>query len=495
MDIKKSSGLIFHPTSLPSKYGIGDFGKDSYEFIDLLSSTGTKVWQVLPLGITDNVEYSPYSSKSSILGNPYIVSLENLENGLFKKEDFELFRNLPKDYVDFASVYKLKDDLFKKLEKKINIKENIYQDFLEDDEIRKHITFITISEVTNKNWNLWKNDYRNYSENLFELINDRFPNIVSKHIFLQYEFNKQWKSLKNYANKKNISVLGDIPIYVNHNSADVWLNKDLFDLDEGYNMSFVSGAVPDEFTEEGQVWNTALYDWDEHLNQNYQYWVNKLNKNLEKYDLLRIDHFVGFFKYWAIPNGESALNGHWKDGPWKTFFDSIRTKVDFSMLLAEDLGVVLKDTETILKNYNIPGMNVLQQRIPNNDQHEETHPGEWNKNLASYTGTHDSPTIKQWLNEAEKTQIKYYKNYLNDFNISSDSEIWNFIELTWKTPCILTVTNVQDILELDVEARFNLPGTKKGNWKWRVNSLDTLHEGFGRLKKLNEETNRFNILT
>ena len=164
-------------------------------------------------------------------------------------------------------------------------------------------------------------------------------------------------------------------------------------------------------------------------------------------------------------------------------------------MLAEDLGVVLKDTETILKNYNIPGMNLLQQRIPTDDKHEETHPREWGKNLASYTGTHDSPTIKQWLDEADETQIKYYKNYLNDLNICSDSEIWNFIELTWKTPCILTVTNVQDILELGSEARFNVPGTQKGNWKWRIESLVTLHEAFARLKKLNEETNRFNILT
>ena len=495
MEIKRSSGLIFHPTSLPSNFGIGDLGKSSYEFIDLLSSSGTKIWQVLPLGITDNIEYSPYSSKSSVLGNPYIVSLENLENDILQMEDIEVFKELPRNYVDYANVYKLKNDLFEKLAKKVNINEKSYENFLENEDIRKHITFITISEAQKKDWNYWEKEYEEFSDNLFELVVKKYPKIINKNVFLQYEFNNQWQSLKKYANKKNISVLGDIPIYVNHNSADVWLNKSLFDLDENNKMGFVSGAVPDDFTEDGQVWNTALYDWDKHLKENYQYWVSKLNTNLEKYDLLRIDHFIGFFKFWAIPNGESALNGHWRSGPWDTFFKSISNKVDFSKLLAEDLGVVLKETDQILNDYNIPGMKVLQQRIPNNDEHNEVHPKHWKENVVAYTGTHDSPTVKQWLSESEEQQIMFYKNYLNNLNISNESDVWNFIELTWRTPSILAVTNVQDILELDIEARFNLPGTQKDNWKWRVESLDALQEGLNKLKKLNEDTYRLNTLT
>ena len=495
MDLKRSSGLIFHPTSLPSNLGIGDFGEHSYEFIDLLSSSGTKVWQVLPLGITDNVEYSPYSSKSSLLGNPYIVSLENLENNILDKEDLEIFKDLPKDYVDYANVYKLKDHLFDKLAKKVNRKEKSYENFLENEDIRKHITFITISEALNKEWNHWENEYQSYSDNLFELVMEKYPKIINKHIFLQYEFNYQWRSIKKYANEKNISVLGDIPIYVNHNSADVWLNKSLFDLDENYNMGFVSGAVPDDFTTEGQIWNTALYDWEEHLKQNYEYWINKLNNNLDKFDLLRIDHFIGFFKFWAIPYGEKALNGHWRSGPWDTFFKSIKDRVDFSKVLAEDLGVELDETDQVLSDYNIPGMKVLQQRIPNNVEHNEIHPKQWKENVVAYTGTHDSPTVKQWLSEAEAKQIMFYNNYVNDLNISNNSEVWNFIELTWRTPSILAVTNIQDILELGIEARFNLPGTQKNNWKWRVSHLDSLHEGLDKLKKLNKESSRFNTLT
>ena len=260
-------------------------------------------------------------------------------------------------------------------------------------------------------------------------------------------------------------------------------------------MGFVSGAVPDDFTEEGQVWNTALYDWDQHLKENYEYWVNKLNANLDKYDLLRIDHFIGFFKFWAIPNGDTALNGHWRLGPWDTFFKSINSKVDFSKLLAEDLGVELEETDLILNDYNIPGMKVLQQRVPNNDKHNEEHPKDWKENVVAYTGTHDSPTVKQWLSESEEQQIKFYNSYLNNLNISNESDVWNFIELTWRTPSILAMTNVQDILELGIEARFNLPGTQKDNWKWRVDNLDTLQEGLNKLKKLNEDTSRLNTLT
>ena len=495
MDIKRSSGLILHPTSLPSNFGIGDLGDSSFEFIDMLSSSGTKVWQVLPLGITDNVEYSPYSSKSSILGNPYIVSLENLENNILETEDIEVFKKLPINFVDYENVYKLKNNLFEKLAKKININEKSYENFLKNEDIRKHITFITISEAHKKDWNYWEKEFKNYSDNLFELVIEKYPEIIKKHVFLQYEFNNQWQKLKQYANKQNISVLGDIPIYVNHNSADVWLNKSLFDLDDNNKMGFVSGAVPDDFTKEGQVWNTALYEWDKHRKQNYQYWVSKLNNNLEKYDLLRIDHFIGFFKFWAIPYGESALKGHWRSGPWETFFKSISNEVDFSKLLAEDLGVELKETDRTLNDYNIPGMKVLQQRIPNNDGHNEVHPKHWKENVVAYTGTHDSPTVKQWFSESDEQQIKFYNNYLNSLNISNESDVWNFIELTWRTPSILAITNAQDILELGMGARFNLPGTQKSNWKWRVGALDALQEGLVKLKKLNEDTSRLNSLT
>ena len=343
MEINKSSGIIFHPTSLPSKYGIGDFGVKSYEFVDMLSSSGTKVWQVLPLGFTDNIEYSPYSSQSSILGNPYIISLDDLNNEIISKDVLNEFSGLSNSEVEYKKVYSCKNHVFNNIAKLVNIDDPEYQKFLNNELIKKHLTFITLSEAFNKSWNLWDSEYLDFSDKLFDEVVSKYRNIFAKHLFLQFEFNQQWQKLKSYANNKNISVLGDIPIYVNHNSADVWLNKNLFDLDDKYNMEFVSGAVPDDFTTDGQIWNTTLYKWEEHLKDDYKYWKQKLNQNLQNFDYLRIDHFVGFFQFWAIPFAESALNGHWRDGPWKTFFNIVSKDVNFDKLLAEDLGVELKE--------------------------------------------------------------------------------------------------------------------------------------------------------
>ena len=259
MDINKSSGLILHPTSLPSKYGIGDLGKESYEFIDLLSQSGTKIWQVLPLGITDNIEFSPYSSKSSILGNPYIVSLDNLKNQIYNNNELDKIKLPISSEVNYKAVYKNKDKIFNLISERVNDNDNEYQKFLENDLKKRHLTFITLSEVFENSWSEWSEDYQNYSEDLFDMVFHEYKNIFTKNLFLQFEFDKQLQNLKSYANSNNVKILGDIPIYVNHNSADVWLNKHLFDLDDSNNMSFVSGAVPDDFTVEGQVWNTALY--------------------------------------------------------------------------------------------------------------------------------------------------------------------------------------------------------------------------------------------
>jgi len=307
----------------------------------------------------------------------------------------------------------------------------------------------------------------------------------TKNLFLQYEFDNQWQKLKSYANSKNVKILGDIPIYVNHNSADVWLNQHLFDLGDNKEMSFVSGAVPDDFTVEGQVWNTALYKWENHKEEGYKYWIQKLEYSLKNYDYLRIDHFIGFFQFWAIPRGESALNGHWRKGPWKTFFDDVSKSINFEKLLAEDLGVVLQETADILNNFQIPGMKVLQQRIPNESDHDEIHPNKWDFNIAAYTGTHDSPTIKQWFNEVDDVQIQFFNQYKESCSNLYESDVWNFISLVWESPCQLAITTIQDLLELGVEARFNLPGTQQNNWKWRIEDLRLLTQPLEVVKELN----------
>ena len=490
MNINKSSGLILHPTSLPSDYGIGDFGKESYKFIDFLSESKTQVWQVLPLGITDSIEYSPYSSKSSILGNPYIISLDKLENNVFTSDELSEIKIRNSDKVDYKLVYSNKNNLYKKISERVNINDSEYRSYIENDLKKQHITFLTLSEIYEGSWNTWSKKYQNYSESLFDEVLDKYLNTFTKNTFLQYEFDKQWQNIKSYANSNNVKILGDIPIYVNHNSADVWLNQELFDLGDNNEMSFVSGAVPDDFTVEGQVWNTALYKWDNHREEGYKYWIEKLDYNLKNYDFLRIDHFVGFFQFWAIPENEPASKGHWRTGPWETFFDVVSKSIDFNKLLAEDLGVVLQETADILGNFNIPGMKVLQQRVPNNTKHDEIHPKEWDYNIVAYTGTHDSPTIKQWLNEVDDIQIEFFNKYKESSSYLHESDVWNFISLVWESPCQLAVTTIQDLLELGKEARFNIPGTKEKNWVWRLEGLDILKNIKKDLKKLNKNTDR-----
>lgn len=491
MDIKKSSGLILHPSSLPGEYGIGDLGLNSFNFVDLLKSSKTNIWQVLPLGITDEVEYSPYSSKSSILGNPYLISINDIENNMFDKDNLNNLKELSTYEVEFKKVYSYKQSLFQTVSKRIDLNDSIYSNFLNKNElIKKHLTFVTLSEVNGKNWVEWDKDYLNYSEDTFQKVMEKFKDTLAKNVFLQYEFNSQWKKLKKYANLNNVCILGDIPIYVNHNSADVWLNKDLFDLDENNQMGYVSGAVPDDFTVEGQIWNTALYDWDNHNETDYSYWIEKLNENLNNFDYLRIDHFIGFFKFWAIPFGKPALDGHWRDGPWETFFEKISNNVNFDKLLAEDLGVVLDTTAQILEKYGIPGMKVLQQRIPDKKNHDEIHPKNWSENVVAYTGTHDSPTIHQWFDETGNEQINFFNEYKKELNNKFESDVWNFISMTWESPCKVAITTTQDLLELGAESRFNLPGTQKGNWKWRIEDLDQLSEPLEKLKLLNQACER-----
>jgi len=487
LDIKKSSGLIFHPTSLPGKHGIGNFGKNAKTFVDYLVETNTKIWQVLPLGLTDEIEYSPYSSPSSVLGNINLIDLDNLNI----QSEFTLEENkFPSEFIDFKNVYKYKSDALYNISKSIDVNENYYQKFLNNKLIREHITFLTLNKINQNPWFSWNETEKSYSENLFEYVSNKYEEEFKYNLFTQYEFTRQWDELKQYANKSGIKMLGDIPIYVNHNSADVWSNNNLFELDNTGNMSYVSGAVPDEFTADGQVWNTTLYDWDINREENYQYWINKLKSNLDKVDYLRIDHFVGFFQYWAIPIEESALNGSWRKGPWKTFFEEVSKVIPMSKLVAEDLGVVLSETEEILRKYNIPGMKVLQQRIPSDINHDEIHPNEWKENLIAYTGTHDSPTIKQWFGESNEVQIEYFNKYKQELNFNLNNDVWDFISLVWESPAQVSVTTVQDLLELDKEARFNSPGTKKGNWVWRLEEMDQLDSSIKNLKLLNEMNSR-----
>ena len=348
------------------------------------------------------------------------------------------------------------------------------------------------TSVFGDNWKKWPKDLINSDKNILKNFIKDNEEEFSYQLFVQFLFTKQLNKINEYGKENNVKILGDVPIYTNFHSCDVWMNKSLFDLDENYNMSNVAGAAPDIFTAAGQIWGNPLYLWDEHKKEKYKWWIDRLNSCLSKYELLRIDHFGGLFQFWAIPNGGLGVEGVWRKGPAKSFLEGIEGEIDLQRILAEDLfALELQEMDDVREEFNITGIKMLNQRIPHNSWDEEAPPSEWAYNCAAYTGTHDSPTTKQWLEETTDGQRKHFKEFVNNNLINKfDSDVWNAISVIWETPCQLAGTLVQDLLELGKEARFNIPGQQLGNWNWRLDSLEPLNGIKDKLLKLNQDTNR-----
>ena len=498
MDIEKSSMVILHPTALPGGHGIGDFGKNAYDWIDFLNETGVNIWQVLPFGPTDNVQFSPYSSSSSKLGNFALIDLTYLSD--IEIIDKKKLINSPENnsQIDFLNVYKFKESILRKSHKNLHedVNHTLHKEINEYEEknpgLENELIFQMATSLYGDDWKRWPNDMINPNQdNLKDFKNDN-KDEFSYQLFVQFLFTKQLKNINNYGYKNNVKILGDVPIYTNFHSCDVWLNKSLFDLEDDYEMANLAGAAPDIFTAAGQIWGNPLYLWDEHMKENYRWWIDRLNSCLSKYELLRIDHFGGLFQFWAIPNGGLGVEGKWRKGPGKGFLEGIKNDVQLEKILAEDLFALdLIEMDEAREEFNIPGIKMLNQRIPHNSWDEEAPPSEWAYNCAAYTGTHDSPTTKQWLEETSEGQKKHFREFVdNNLQNKFDSEVWNAISVVWETPCQMSGTLVQDLLELGKEARFNIPGQQLGNWGWRLDSLEPLSEIKERLLKLNKETGR-----
>ena len=498
MDIDRSSMIILHPTALPGGHGIGDFGKNAYEWIDFLEETGVKIWQVLPFGPTDNIQFSPYSSSSSKLGNFALIDLTYLaEIGIIEKEDLN---NSPKNLskINFLDVYKFKESILRKSHTNLykDNKNSLHNEINEYEEVNpgleNELIFQMATSLYGDDWKKWPEDLINPNKNTLKNFKEENKKEYSYQLFVQFLFTKQLNKLNEYGSKKNVKILGDVPIYTNFHSCDVWMNKSLFDLEENYEMANVAGAAPDIFTAAGQIWGNPLYLWEEHKKENYKWWIDRLNSCLSKYELLRIDHFGGLFQFWAIPNGGLGVEGVWRKGPAKSFLEGIKDDIELERILAEDLFALdLDEMDEAREDFNIPGIKMLNQRIPHNSWDEEAPPSEWAYNCAAYTGTHDSPTTKQWLEETSDGQRKHFKEFVDNNLINKfDSDVWNAISVIWETPCQLAGTLVQDLLELGKEARFNIPGQQLGNWNWRLESLEPLNGIKDKLLKLNKDTKR-----
>ena len=487
------SGILLHPTSFPSRFGIGDLGDRAYSFIDFLAESLQKIWQVLPLGPT-GFGNSPYMCYSALAGNPLLISPEKLQaDGFLSERDFTNLPEFPVDSVDFDRVAQIKIPLLRQACQNFKTKASAkqQQDFTEfchqkaywlDD----YALFSALKDAHNgEAWNNWEPEIAKRQPLAIQLWRERLMAEIYYYKYLQFEFFRQWTQLKKYANKKGIEIVGDIPIYVARDSADVWANPKNFALDpETDEPALMAGVPPDYFSETGQLWGNPVYDWEYLQKTGFHWWIGRFQAMLDYVDWIRIDHFRGFEAYWAIPEGETtAINGKWVKAPGEAFFEALNQKLGKLPILAEDLGVITPEVEALRDKFEFPGMKVLHFAF-GSDAGNPFLPFNMPRNCLVYTGTHDNNTTVGWFNELSDWERERIELYLG--HISPDGIHWDLIRLALSSVADWAIVPLQDCLGLDATARMNFPSTAQGNWGWRYRS-DSLSDWLSdRLKQLTE---------
>lgn len=472
---KRESGILLHISSLPGKYGIGDFGKGAYRFVDFLASSGQKNWQILPLGTTSYGD-SPYQSFSAFAGNPYFIDLDEfIELGYLNNNDFQ-FRSFGdnKNEVDYNLLYKNKMALLKlayknsKDDLKIQLT-NYYNDNYHW--LRDFGLFMSIKGYHDDvSWLKWHREYQTYNSKTVLNFETRFQNEIYFWVFTQYFFEKQWEKLKKYANKNNVKIIGDLPIYVSIDSADVWSEPKLFKLDSEFMPITVAGTPPDAFSNLGQLWGNPIYNWDEMEDQGYAWWIKRIAHSFKLFDKLRIDHFRGFAAFAEIEFGrEDAVLSVWTKGPGIKLFDKIKEELGNLHIIIEDLGYITDDVRELVSKTGFPNMKVIQFGL-NKDDNSEHMPHNFNNNMVVYTGTHDNVPLMGWLETASKENIDYAMEYFDVVNIKDFS--FKIIAGAWSSVANLAIAPMQDFLGLGSESRMNTPSQVGGNWTFRVTKDD-----------------------
>lgn len=474
------SGILVHPTSFPSPYGIGDFGKGAYEFIDFLAAAGQHLWQILPLVPITSYGNSPYQGYSVFAGEPLLISPELLQKaGLLTWEDL---KDVPAfadpTQVDYDQVREYKYPLFRRAYEafcRLDDKETqaAYDAFCTENEfwLSDYCLFMAIREEQDGlSWTKWPETLRNLSSQSRAFWSRQLKEEIAYQAFLQFIFQTQWSALKTYANEKGIAVIGDIPIFVSPDGADVWANRELFQVDTKGYPSSVAGVPPDYFSATGQKWGNPLYDWKAHKAEKYRWWIARVRHQLQQVDYLRIDHFRGFESYWEVPaDAETAIDGVWRKGPGEELFRAIHDALGEDLpIFAEDLGLITPEVEALRDTLGFPGMRVLQFAF---DGGESTFlPHQFNtRNCICYTGTHDNNTTVGWYETASEYARDKVRRYMNT---DASSISWDFIRICMGTIARYAIFPVQDILKLGSEGRMNTPGVAHGNWSWRYREGD-----------------------
>jgi len=493
----REAGILLHLTSLPSSYGIGDLGRESYLFMQLLKKCSLSIWQILPIG---PVGYgnSPYQSYSAFAGNPLLISIELLieEDLLLDSKLIDYPTYLDTDKINFSRVNLLKSKLFRKAFRRFNElpKSDDYFLFLEENKLwlNDYALFMSAKNYFNGSvWNQWDKALALREHQGINYYSNLLKEEMDYHIFLQYKFFQQWKQLKNYANLLGIKIIGDLPIFVSYDSSDVWSNPQLFDLNNEGNPNHVAGVPPDYFSKTGQYWGNPLYRWSVMAQDEYFWWQERFRSLLKLVDLIRIDHFRGFEAYWQIPATEkTAVNGKWVKGPGANFFSTIEKHLGPLPVIAEDLGFITPDVHRLRNSFNYPGMQVLQFAFEDGKEAIEKALGTYN--MAVYTGTHDNDTTLGWYRNCLKKKPKAIKNLSQYCNINfkdDDRHIcWELIELAFKSKGKYVIIPFQDVLGLDSTSRMNLPGTLvEDNWAWRFKKDQINDKIIYKLKTLSQK--------
>jgi len=490
MKFNRSAGILLHPTSLPGPYGIGDIGPAAHQWLDFLSAGDCKLWQILPLGPTGYGD-SPYQCFSAFAGNPYLISLDLLcEEGLLLPQDLDEKPPFPVGRIDFGAVIPWKlallDLAFERFDQNASLEiraafDTFYQQ--ERSWLDDFALFMAIKEAHGgASWTTWDPPLRDRDPEAIHEASRKLAEPMNRQIFRQFIFFHQWAALRAHAFNLGIQIIGDIPIFVAHDSSDVWAHPELFHLDQTGNPRVVAGVPPDYFSITGQLWGNPLYHWSVHRKSGYAWWIERFRSVLKLVDIVRLDHFRGFAGYWEVSGrAKTAVKGRWVKGPGVDFFKVLHRALGELPIIAEDLGVITPDVIRLRDHFNLPGMKVLQFAFAAGAK-DPFLPHHYDQNCVVYTGTHDNDTARGWYERVGEDERSFYRRYLD----RDGSQVsWDLIRACWASIAIFALAPLQDFFSLGNEARMNYPGNPSGNWNWRLSDSTAFPGLIGFIKEIN----------
>lgn len=502
MNFPRASGILLHPTSLPSNYGVGDLGASAYKFVDFLESARQTYWQVLPLGPTGYGD-SPYQSFSAFAGNTNLISPELLvENGFLTEEEINDKPDFPQERVDFGLLYDWKNRIlhlaFERFRSQASDEQRgEFEAFAgrENSWLEDYALFRAVKKSQDqKIWLEWDAPLRLRDETALNEARGNLRDDIQEQKFQQWLFFRQWTNLKNYANGKKIKIVGDAPIFVSLDSSDVWRNPQEFKLNEDGSPKVVAGVPPDYFSATGQLWGNPIYNWENMRENGFRWWIERIRAILKTVDVIRVDHFRGFAAAWEVPGGDAtAANGQWVNVPGRELFYALKDAIGDLPFWAEDLGVITPDVVELRDEFNFPGMRILQFAFGGDAKNHDL-PHNYIQNCVAYTGTHDNDTTVGWFSSQagagstrDNAQISHEREFCLRYLNSDGEEInWDFIRAVWSSVADTAIAPMQDLLGLGAEARMNLPASNSGNWHWQSKEGDFSDELAERLKNLTE---------